>query len=54
MCVLHEGQEHSSVSQFEIFLSKVDNESTSLYSSGKRIQTFGPIREIASVPSWPI
>ena len=40
--VLHNRQGHSSVSQFEVFLLKIDNEPIFLYYSGKRFQIFKP------------
>ena len=40
--VLHNRQELSSVSQFEFFILKMDNESISLHSSGKSYNFFGP------------
>ena len=48
--VLHNRKGDPSLSQYEIFLSKIDNEPILLYSSGKSSQIFGPRWETVLVP----
>ena len=49
--VLHNRKGDSSLSQYEIFLLKIDNEPILLYSSDKSSQIFGPRWEtFGSVP----